>query len=210
MGMVNPPSLESLQTPLILASASPRRHELLASLGVSFEVRPAPLPEPAEKPADLPAASWAEALAYFKARCVAEQHPQRWVLGADTVVACAGELLGKPRDLDDARRMLRLQAGVASDVITALALIRWGAAQRCRRWLTRDITRVWMRDDPQQIEAYLQSGDWRDKAGAYGIQNVHDRLILRIAGEFENVVGLPLTRLRALLACAARHALEPA
>ncbi|MBU0638134.1 MAG: septum formation protein Maf [Planctomycetes bacterium] len=183
---------------LILASASPRRRHLLARLGVRFAVQPCAQPEPAYKPDSVPPRAWARSLAGFKARTVAEQNPQRWVLGADTVVACRGQLLGKPSDITDARRMLRWQVGRASEVITGVCLMRTGdAAQRFTR---HDVTRVWMRDDQATLEDYLRSGEWQGKAGAYGIQNVGDRLVERIEGSFSNVVGLPLERLMRLLA----------
>lgn len=182
---------------LILASASPRRHELLAPLGVAFEVQPCPLPEPERKPPAVSPESWALALAYFKARSVAELQPRRWVLGADTIVVCGGEILGKPRDLADARRMLTVQAGRETDVVTGVCFVR--LTDREQRLGAVDVTRVWMRDDATVREAYLASGDWAGKAGAYGIQTVGDRLVERVSGSFSNVVGLPVERLRAML-----------
>lgn len=182
---------------LVLASASPRRRELLAELRVAFEVQPCPLREPEEKPADLPPSSWAEALAHFKARAVAKQFPDRWVLGADTVVVCAGEVLGKPRDIEDARRMLELQAGRATEVITGVCLAR--RVEHVYRIMEHEVTEVWMRDAPREREVYLASGDWEGKAGAYGIQNVGDQLVERVAGDFSNVVGLPLALVRRML-----------
>jgi septum formation protein len=174
---------------LILASASPRRREVLAELGVRFEVRPCTLPEPQDKPASITPAAWAEALAHFKTRSVAEDFPGRWVLGADTIVVCGGELLGKPDDVADARRMLELQAGRATDVITGVCVLRCGP--QGQHILNHETTTVWMRHAADEREAYLRSGDWRGKAGAYGIQTVGDRLVERIDGSFSNVVGLP-------------------
>lgn len=182
---------------LILASASPRRRELLKTVVPRFEVGPCPLTEPSCKPATISAAGWAEALAYFKARAVAEQSPGRWVLGADTVVVCDRRLLGKPTDADDARRMLYVQAGRMCEVITGVCVVRVGTG--VRRVFQAAVTRVWMRDDAAQIEAYLDSGDWQGKAGAYGIQNVGDRLVERIEGSYSNVVGLPVEIVRRML-----------
>jgi len=182
---------------LILASASPRRRELLRTIVPEFEVCPCHLEEPASPPTGLSPTAWALALAYFKARAVADQRPGRWVLAADTLVSCAGQVLGKPRDLEDARRMLCLQAGRASDVITGVCLARREAS--VRRILTAEATRVWMRDAPAEIEAYLAGGDWQGKAGAYGIQDIGDRLIERLEGSFSNVVGLPLERVGRIL-----------
>jgi septum formation protein len=176
---------------LILASASPRRRELLARLELPFVVIPSSLEEPPLVDArSEPPEETAQALAYYKAASVADLHPGRWTLGADTLVACGGELLGKPRDVHDAQRMLVLQAQQPADVITGLALVKRGTDPK--RLLSAKSTRVWMRDDPQARAAYLDSGDWHDKAGAYGIQTVGDSLIERIAGSFSNVVGLPL------------------
>lgn len=182
---------------LILASASPRRRELLAAVYPTFVVQPCELAEPQRRSERVLPAQWAQALAYFKARAVAERLPGAWVLGADTLVSCGGRVLGKPRDLADARDMLELQARQVSEVLTGLCLLRTGPAA-CRHCGV-DRTRVWMRDDPAEREAYLAGGDWRGKAGAYGIQNIGDRLVERIEGSFSNVVGLPLERLAQLL-----------
>lgn len=192
---------------LILASASPRRRELLAALGVPFVVCVSPVPEPREKPAGVSPLVWAQALAYFKARAVAEQNSGQWVLGADTIVVSAGQMLGKPADEADARRMLLLQAGRFSDVITGLCLLRRG--ENAERQIGHVNTRVWMRAAPREIEAYLRGGDWRGKAGAYGIQDVGDRLIERIDGSFSNVVGLPVERVAAWLRKLDLAALKP-
>ena len=175
---------------LILASASPRRRVLLAELGLRFDVRPCPLAEPVSKPATVAPAQWAEALACFKARAVAERHPGRWVLGADTIVVCGGELLGKPRDARDARRMLELQAGRVTEVISGVC-VTW-CQDETNRIIGHQATMVWMRDAPAARRDYLASGDWRGKAGAYGIQDVGDRLVERVDGSYPNVVGLPL------------------
>lgn len=185
---------------IILASASPRRRELLAQIYADFDIVPSPLPEPDAKPAQMSPEQWVERVALFKAVAVARGRRNAWVLGADTIVACAGEILGKPRDLADARRMLEMQARVASDVLTGVALVRMApASQEFTRVAT---TRVWMRDDAAQRAAYLASGDWEGKAGAYGLQDVGDRLVTRIDGSFSNVVGLPLEMTAALLSAA--------
>jgi septum formation protein len=175
---------------LILASASPRRRELLQTVAAPFEDCECPYAEPDAKPDSVSPRGWAEALAYFKARAVAEANPGRLVLGADTIVTCEEHLLGKPRDLPDARRMLLLQAGRRCDVITGVCLVRMDGFPR--RLFATDATAVWMRAIPAEIEAYLQSGAWAGKAGAYGIQDSGDRLIERIEGSFSNVVGLPV------------------
>lgn len=185
--------------PLILASASPRRRELLARLVPRFEVRAGSLEEPCNRPAGVSPAGWAEALAHFKTRSVADSCPDSRVLGADTLVDCGGQVLGKPQDRAAAERMLRLQGGRETLVITGLCLLERAGALPRRRAITHVVTRVWMRDDAERRERYLDSGDWQGKAGAYGIQSVGDELIERIEGSFTNVVGLPLERLAQLL-----------
>lgn len=191
--------------PLILASASPRRRELLAGLGVAFEVRVCPLNEPTERPPHVTPRAWAEAVAYYKGRAAAEVSVQRWTLSADTIVVCEGAVLGKPRDEADAAWMLRKQAGRGCDVITGVCLLRVSGLETTRgsaavkRRLGSVMTRVWMRDDPAAIDAYVRSGDWAGKAGAYGIQDVGDRLVERIEGSFSNVVGLPLELVEKML-----------
>jgi septum formation protein len=182
---------------LILASASPQRQVLLRELCPDFDVIPSPRAEPVCRSTRVAPAAWAQALAYFKARAVAEEHPGRWVLGADTLVACAGRMLGKPADVRAAREMLELQARHVSEVITGVCLVRSGRG--FRRIAAADTTRVWMRDDAALREAYLASGDWAGKAGAYGIQTVGDRMVARIEGSFSNVVGLPLERLARII-----------
>lgn len=185
---------------IILASASPRRRALLAQLGVAFDVVPSPYAELERKPAAVPPEAWTQALAYFKARAVAEQHPDRWVLGADTIVVCEGRVLGKAATVAEAREMLELQARHESRVITGVCLVRLGL--RAERLGGSDTTRVWMHDDPAVREAYLASGDWQGKAGAYGLQDVGDRLVARVEGSPTNVVGLPLELVGRLLRAA--------
>lgn len=193
---------------LILASGSPRRRELLAGLGCVFQVIPAQLAEPAPDASRSSPRAWCMALAYYKAQAVAILHPGALVLGADTLVACGAEILGKPRDVDDARRMLELQAQTPSLVLTGVALVRVGAPQQTAadgslpapmRSVAAAATRVWMRDDRAEREAYLAGDDWRDKAGAYGIQTVGDRLVERVSGSFSNVMGLPLELVEQML-----------
>lgn len=175
---------------VILASSSPRRRELLGRIVSQFEVVPSPLDEPCCKSDGVAVPAWVQALAYFKARSVAEAHPNQWVLGADTVVACNGHLLGKPRDAADAARMLELQARHPADVFTGVCLVNHGGG--LGRISEVEVTRVWMRDDAALRSEYVAGGDWAGKAGAYGIQDVGDRLVERFEGSFTNVVGLPV------------------
>ncbi|MBW7903945.1 MAG: Maf family protein [Phycisphaerae bacterium] len=210
----------ALSRPIVLASASPRRRRLLLEAGIDFTVCEPPYAEPTLMPATVTPRQWAEALAYFKARSVAERVRGHWVLGADTLVCCAGQVLGKPLDEADARRMLALQARHPGDVITGVALVRASAPEEdepaCRRRILSDVTRVWMYDAPELWARYLASGQWRGKAGAYGIQEIGVEagvvdesrpaselaLVERIEGSFSNVVGLPVERLGALLSWA--------
>lgn len=184
------------QTPtLVLASSSPRRRDLLADLGVPFCVVEPPLEEPS-RPAPLGRPSHlAEALAYFKARSVAETLGEEWVLGADTIVAVDGEVLGKPIDIQDARAMLRKLSGSRHVVITGIALL----GPEGRRVLASCATWVTMRPmTDEELQAYLDSGEWEGKAGAYAIQETADRFVTNVEGSFSNVVGLPVEAVAAL------------
>lgn len=177
------------QTGLILASSSPRRRQLLADAGYAFAVIDPPLGEPDGRLAGLPPRQQAEALAYFKARSVAESNPDAMVLAADTVVASGGAVLGKPAALSDARRMLETLSGTRHAVVTGVALLGPGPA----RLIASEVTHVTMRAMlPEEVEAYLASGEWRGKAGAYAIQETADRFVQNVEGSFTNVVGLPM------------------
>lgn len=190
-------SMQSSNPEFILASASPQRSALLGELGVAFRVEPSPLREPGPPPTVHPRA-WGEAMAYFKARAVAERHPGAWVLGADTVVWCGGHHLGKAADVDEARRMLVIQGRSPADVTTGVCLVR--AGETCERLIRTALTRVVLRDDAAERERYLATGDWVGKAGAYGIQHLDDRLVEKVDGSLTNVIGLPTELLAAMLA----------
>ncbi|HUS93284.1 MAG TPA: Maf family protein [Phycisphaerae bacterium] len=182
--------------PLVLASSSPRRRQLLADAGLSFDVVPPPFGEPEELPEDLTPTRRAEALAYFKARAVAECRPEACVLGADTIVAADGRVLGKPADRADAERMLRGLSGTRHAVITGVALL-----MPCgRRLIASETTYVTMRPmTEQEIADYLASGEWIGKAGAYAIQETADRFVVGLEGSFSNVVGLPVELVERLI-----------
>jgi len=180
---------------LILASASPRRRELLATLGLPFEMHPSDLPEviPPGNPRDA-----VMALALAKARAVAKTVEAGVVLGADTIVVLEGVIFGKPEDEADARRMLRALRGRRHQVMTGLALVEAPAG---REETEAVVTEVRMAGyDDATIEAYLATGEPFDKAGAYAIQGRGGRLIEQVAGCYTNVVGLPITTTRRLLA----------
>ncbi|MEW6517606.1 MAG: Maf family protein [candidate division FCPU426 bacterium] len=182
--------------PLVLASASPRRRQLLRQAGLRFRVVPSRWEE--GRPQGDPG-RFAEAAARHKARDVAARLSRpAWVLAADTVVIAGREAFGKPVDRAQARRMLRRLAGRRHRVVTGVALLH-SATGRGYSW--REVTRVWMRPISRSEEArYLQAGEWRDKAGAYGIQGRAGAFIHRIEGCAANVVGLPLAAVCAALA----------
>lgn len=182
---------------LILASASPRRAQLLRENGYSFEVIEPPLEEPARLSEGLGPIELAEALSFFKAKSVAERLRDGLVLGADTIATLDGEIFGKPRDREDARRILRTICGTRHDVITGVALI--DAATK-RRSMRHDVTAVFMRYLSEgELTDYLDSNEWQGKAGAYGIQDHGDAFVERIEGSFTNVVGLPMELLARML-----------
>jgi nucleoside triphosphate pyrophosphatase len=180
---------------LVLASASPRRRELLERIGVAFEVRPADLdetPRAGEEPSTL-----ARRLAADKARAVAADADGAWVLGADTVVDLDGVTFGKPADDVDAGRMLRTLAGRTHLVHTGVAVCRPDGTL-VTEVVTTSVTFAELSDEV--IAWYVATGEPADKAGAYGLQGIGGALVERIDGSVSNVLGLPLTTVRRLLA----------
>ena len=172
----------------ILASESPRRRRLLRSLGLEFEVVVSGVEEtqPIQGSPEEQVRGWAGE----KADAVAELHPDRWVLAADTIVVLAGVIFGKPANAADARRMLEQLGDREHEVITAVCLRH---AQRHHREIDAVVTRVcFKRLLAAEIDAYLASGEPFDKAGAYGIQGLGACLVRSIYGSYTNVVGLPL------------------
>lgn len=181
---------------LILASASSRRHDLLRLAGVRHRVLPSQIeeqPGPGESPED-----FTRRIAHQKAHQVAGQcAPGTWVLAADTSVVIDEQLLGKPRDADDGRRMLRLLSGRTHRVLTAVCLARAPGATATD---LLEETAVTFRTLPADwIEGYLATGEPMDKAGAYGIQGRGAMLVRSIHGSYTNVVGLPLVETLDLL-----------
>ena len=180
---------------LILASSSPRRQQLLRDAGYVFTTEPAEIDEnhypPTLRPGEL-----AEYLARRKADFVSARFPDDVVLAADTVVAFAEAVLGKPKNADDARRMLQLLSGTMHSVITGVAVIR-DSAKVSRH--TRVLSAVQMRClTDEEIDRYVASGEWQGKAGGYGIQDP-DPFVTRISGCLTNIVGLPMTTTKDLL-----------
>ncbi len=181
---------------LVLASASPRRSELLRNAGISFQVEPAHVPE-VPLPQETPLA-YAQRLAREKALVVFARHPNEVVLGADTVVVVDNHLLEKPSDAEDAARMLRLLSGRSHQVITGVCVVARGFERT-----EAEITEVSFSPlSDEEIAGYVRTGEPMDKAGAYGIQGIASRWVKGIEGCYFNVVGLPVHRVYRLLRAA--------
>ena len=178
---------------LILASGSPRRRELLTMLGAQFETIPARGEERADP--SLAPPQLVEQLALAKAREVARMHPDAVVIGADTVVSADGAVLGKPHSREEAAAMLRGLSGRTHSVFTGLAVLSPEGEQT--GWEETRVTFCPLSD--REIEAYIDTGEPLDKAGAYGAQGIAALFIERMEGDFFNVVGLPLCRLGKML-----------
>lgn len=181
-------------SPLVLASASPRRVSLLRQAGAHFTVVD-PGPDRAW-PGNVEPRHGVRALALDKARRVAEQRRGAVVIGADTVVVLRGRRLGKPADAAEARTMLKRLHGRRHEVWTGIAVVRDGDQRTAAECTAVHFGRL----TDEDIEAYVKSGEPLDKAGAYGIQGLAGQFVRRIEGDYTTVVGLPLARLRAILA----------
>jgi septum formation protein len=180
--------MSAAEADIVLASASPRRSELLASAGIRCRVVPGDIPEeplPDEEPID-----HVLRLAEEKARAVAKSNAGRFFIGADTIVLCDGEIMGKPKDAADAERMLKKLSGIPHEVVTGFAIFdqeRQGAIRESVR------TKVYFKQlRDEEINAYIATGCPFDKAGAYAIQGGAAHMVQRIEGSYTNVVGLPL------------------
>ena len=178
---------------LVLASASPRRLQLLESIGIKPDVKPSSIDETplkGEAPKD-----YALRLALAKAESVAKNHPKAIILGADTVVAVGRRILGKPENSDEAMRFLRLLSGRKHRVITAIAVI--SSQKPLSRVITSEVR--FKRLAESEIASYLASNEWQGKAGGYGIQGQAARYVRWIGGSYTNIVGLPLYETMCLL-----------
>jgi septum formation protein len=185
---------------LILASASPRRRELLTQAGYHFDVQASSVTESRRPEED--AIRFATRLAREKAEEVFARHRPAIVLGADTVVVCDGEVMGKPADPADAERMLLLLSGRTHHVVTGVAVV-WGSSPSPAVEVAAELTQVTMRTlSPEEVSRYVASGEPMDKAGAYAIQGYAGRWIPRISGCYFNVVGLPLALVATMLEAA--------
>lgn len=192
--------------PLILASVSPRRKLLLEQAGAHFRVVPPNLTEPDHRLGRLLPPQRAEAIAYFKARAVADLYPGDFILGADTIVAVGNKVLGKPVNAAEAREMLRLCSGTRQVVITGVALL----GPNGHRLIASDQTIVTMRPiTDAELDDYIASGEWIDKAGAYAIQETGDRFVSKVEGSWSNVVGLPLELVSQMLTEMSSHPETP-
>lgn len=173
---------------LILASASPRRRELMESLGLPFIVRPSRVDEETE--GNLSPDELVKRLALRKAKAVAKEYPDHLVIGSDTVVVLEGQVLGKPKDREEAFRMLSLLSGRTHTVYTGLALV---LENKRREESASSATRVRMRGlTEEEMRAYIATGEPDDKAGAYAIQGLGATLVEGIEGDYFTVVGLPV------------------
>lgn len=178
---------------LILASGSPRRRELLTQIDIPYMVNPSTYREEAPKKKD--PEKFVEAQAVGKAKDVASKYPNQWVLGADTIVVVDEKILGKPRNAKEAKDMLHELSDKKHSVFTAVALVKDDVVR------TKVVeTKVWFRRlTDQEIDAYVNSGDSLDKAGAYGIQGRAAAFVDKINGSYTNVVGLPLSQVCKML-----------
>jgi septum formation protein len=194
----SPPPAPASQLRLILASASPRRQELLAQLGLPFTVSPAAIEE--HSLPDEPPRSYALRMARTKAHTVAQRFPEAIVLGADTIVVLEHHILGKPGSVAAARQMLTRLSHREHLVITGIAV-----HHRARQWLQCQAVQTTVRFrrlSSAQIESYLQTGEPFDKAGAYAIQGQAAAFVEHLQGCYTNVVGLPLRCTATLLRAA--------
>jgi septum formation protein len=173
---------------LILASASPRRKELLASLGLEFKVEISPVEEVARE--GEPVEEYVMRLAAEKGAAVALRNPEAWVVAADTVVYIDGRILEKPSGAPDARRMLAEIAGREHTVYSAVSLRNERRERHDSRWTATKVTMGPM--TAEQISWYVATGEPLDKAGSYAVQGIGALFVERIEGNYTNVVGLPL------------------
>jgi septum formation protein len=189
-----PPNTGSLPG-VILASASPRRADLLKSIGLAFVIRPSRVPEiavPGESPED-----FVLRVSHSKARWAAKWNEANWVIAADTVVVIDGEILGKPKDREDATRMLRSLSGATHRVVTGLTVLPPDNGEPLADVAETAVT--FCKLSKTEITRYVDSGEPDDKAGAYGIQGLAAVFVEHIEGSYSNVVGLPMAMLYQLL-----------
>ncbi len=177
----------------ILASQSPRRKELFSLCAKEFEICPSDIPEIV--PEGLQIEKHSEYLAKIKAEDIAKKYPDDIVIGADTSVILGNEILGKPKDREEAKRMLEMLSGNTHKVITGCAVVKNGICQSFS--VTTEVT--FFKLEPIEIEEYLDTSEPYDKAGSYGIQSLGALFVKEIKGDYFNVVGLPVAYLNKIL-----------
>jgi septum formation protein len=188
---------EQSQYSFILASASPRRKQLLAEAGYKFTVVQPDIDESAFPAKGIEAREYAERLALAKAKNVAEKYPDCLVIGADTVVDFQGQIIGKPANAKEAEQITKKLFSRPHKVITGIAIVRLRDGIELSE---SDTTTVYPKKlTTKQIDGHIKSGSWRNKAGAYAIQENGDEFIERIQGSLTNVMGLPMELLEQLL-----------
>ncbi|MHC4061765.1 MAG: Maf family protein [Planctomycetota bacterium] len=183
--------------PLVLASGSPRRKQLLAEVGYKFTIVIPDIEESAFLSGRISPGEYAKRLALAKAKRVSQKLPDSLVIGADTVVDFEGEIIGKPADAKEAEQITRKLFSAPHEVITAVALVRLNDGIEI---VESDGTIVYPRQmSDEQVAEHIKGGSWRDKAGAYAIQEGGDEFVERIEGSLTNVMGLPMELLGQLL-----------
>jgi septum formation protein len=182
---------------IILASASPRRRQLLAEAGYKFTVVSPNIDEPAFSAEAINPSEYARRLALAKAKSVARKHPDCIVIGADTVVDFNGQIIGKPNDAKEAEQITRKLFSAPHKVITAVAIVRLNDGIEI---VESDSTTIYPKKiTDKQIAKHIKGGSWQNKAGAYAIKETDDEFIERIEGSLTNVMGLPMELLSQLL-----------
>ena len=189
---------EKHQAPIILASASPRRRQLLSEAGYEFMVVLPEVDESAFAVEKADPVEYAKRLALAKAKSVARKHPDSVVIGADTIVDFRGRIIGKAADAKEAEQITRKLFSAPHKVITGVAIVR---LSDCTELVRSDSTTVYPKKmTADQIADHIKGGSWRDKAGAYAIQETGDEFVEKIEGSLTNVMGLPMELLESLLA----------
>lgn len=184
---------------IILASASPRRRELMANMGLDFRVVVSDADEESVD-SSVPPGIYVQELALLKAAAVAKtviDNKDAVIISADTIVVKDGKILGKPQDKEDAKRMLRLLSGSSHNVYTGFCVMRLSDAFTVCKDVSTEV--VFRELDDEKIERYISTGECMDKAGSYGIQGLGAMLVSHIVGDYFNVVGLPVSELANVL-----------
>ncbi len=182
---------------MVLASASPRRKQLLTEAGYEFTVIVPDIDESSFLTENISVCDYAQRLALAKAKSIAPKFPERLVIGADTIVDFDGQIIGKPTDATDAERITRKLFASPHKVITAVAIVRLSDSIEIVESDTTDIYPKKLSD--KQIDNHIKSGLWRDKSGAYAIKECGDEFVERIEGSLTNVMGLPMELLQHML-----------